>query len=74
MEEVKNVFPNSDAVIRAVEKVAPSVVNISIVRLMRENFFTVVPMRGMGSGFVISSEGRILTDYIRLRQLRWKRG
>jgi len=57
------VFPNSDAVIRAVEKVAPSVVNISIVRLMRENFFTVVPMRGMGSGFVISSEGRILTDF-----------
>lgn len=56
-------FPNSDAVVRAVEKVAPSVVNISIVRLMRENFFTVVPMRGMGSGFVISSEGRILTDF-----------
>jgi len=50
-------------VVRAVEKVAPSVVNISIVRLMRENFFTVVPMRGMGSGFVISSEGRILTDF-----------
>ena len=49
--------------VRAVEKVAPSVVNISIVRLMRENFFTVVPMRGMGSGFVISSEGRILTDF-----------
>lgn len=56
-------FPNSDAIVRAVEKVAPSVVNISIVRLMRENFFTVVPMRGMGSGFVISSEGRILTDF-----------
>ena len=56
-------FPNSDAVVRAVEKVAPSVVNISIVRLMRENFFTVVPLRGMGSGFVISSEGRILTDF-----------
>jgi len=57
------VFPNSDVVVRAVEKITPSVVNISIVRLMRENFFTVVPMRGMGSGFVISSEGRILTDF-----------
>jgi len=63
VEEVTGVFPNSDAIVRAVEKVAPSVVNISIVRLMRENFFTVVPMRGMGSGFVISSEGRILTDF-----------
>jgi len=57
------VFPNSDVVVRAVEKVAPSVVNISIVRLMRQNLFTVVPLRGMGSGFVISSEGRILTDF-----------
>lgn len=56
-------FPNSDAVVRAVEKITPSVVNISIVRLMRENFYTVVPLRGMGSGFVISSEGRILTDF-----------
>jgi len=57
------VFPNSDVVVRAVEKITPSVVNISIVRLMRQNIFTVVPMRGMGSGFVISSEGRILTDF-----------
>jgi len=63
VEEVTDVFPNSDVVVRAVEKVAPSVVNISIVRLMRQNLFTVVPLRGMGSGFVISSEGRILTDF-----------
>jgi len=56
-------LPGGDTIVRAVEKVAPSVVNISIVRLMRENIFTVVPMRGMGSGFVVSSEGRILTDF-----------
>ena len=56
-------LPGGDAIVRAVEKIAPSVVNISIVRLMRENLFTVVPLRGMGSGFVISSEGRILTDF-----------
>jgi len=56
-------MPNSDPIVRAVEKITPSVVNISTVRMMRENLFTVVPLKGMGSGFAISSDGRILTDY-----------
>ncbi len=56
-------MPNSDPIVRAVEKITPSVVNISTVRMMRENLFTVVPLKGMGSGFAISNDGRILTDY-----------
>jgi S1-C subfamily serine protease len=56
-------MPNSGPIVQAVEKITPSVVNISTVRMMRENLFTVVPLKGMGSGFAISSDGRILTDY-----------
>jgi S1-C subfamily serine protease len=56
-------LPHEDAVVQAVQKVSPSVVNISMIRMLRRDFFSVVPVHGMGSGFIINSKGRILTDY-----------
>lgn len=46
----------------AVEKVIPSVVNISEVKLMRDAYLHVHPVPGVGSGFVIHDDGCILTN------------
>ncbi|NJD77617.1 MAG: PDZ domain-containing protein [Candidatus Methanoperedens sp.] len=46
----------------AVEKVIPSVVNISEVKLIRDAYLHVHPVPGVGSGFVIREDGYILTN------------
>ena len=51
-----------ETVVRAVEKVIPSVVNISEVKLIRDAYLHVHPVPGVGSGFVIEKEGCILTN------------
>jgi len=51
-----------DIVVMAVEKVIPSVVNISEVKLMRDAYLHVHPVPGVGSGFVIDEGGWILTN------------
>lgn len=53
----------SDAVISAVEKAGPSVVNVSTVRLAQDAFFNTVPVTGMGSGIVMDEEGYVLTNH-----------
>lgn len=50
-------------VISVYEKASPAVVNITTQVLRRSFFFEVVPEEGAGSGFVISNEGYILTNY-----------
>lgn len=50
------------AVISAVEKIRPSVVNVSTIRLMHDYFFRTVPVSGIGSGVIIDSSGYILTN------------
>lgn len=50
------------AVIAAVEKISPSVVNVSTIRLMHDYFFRTVPVSGIGSGVIIDSSGYILTN------------
>jgi serine protease Do len=52
-----------DRVIGAIEKVEPSVVNINTVRFERDAFLHVHPARGLGSGFIIDSQGYILTNH-----------
>ncbi|TAN44855.1 MAG: trypsin-like serine protease [Candidatus Methanoperedens sp.] len=51
-----------DMVTAAVEKVIPSVVNISDVKLMKDAYLHVHPVPGVGSGFIIDKEGCILTN------------
>jgi S1-C subfamily serine protease len=41
----------------------PTVVNITSTAVAYDIFYGAVPQRGMGSGFVIDSEGHILTNY-----------
>lgn len=50
-------------VIEVYEKVSPSVVNVNTQVLRRSFFFEVIPESGAGSGFVLDSDGYILTNY-----------
>ena len=50
-------------VIELYDRVAPSVVNITTQTLRRTFFFEIVPQEGSGSGFVIDTEGHILTNF-----------
>lgn len=51
-----------DIVIGAVERVIPSVVNISEIKLMKDAYLHVHPVPGVGSGFIINENGLILTN------------
>jgi S1-C subfamily serine protease len=53
---------SDDEMIDIIEKVGPSVVNVNTVRLVHDYYMNVVPLRGMGSGIVIDSEGHIMTN------------
>ncbi len=50
-------------VIDVYARVAPSVVNITTRVLRRGFFFNVIPEEGAGSGFVLDTDGHILTNY-----------
>jgi len=53
---------SEDELIQTIEKVSPSVVNINTVRLVHDYYMNVVPLRGMGSGIIIDTNGLILTN------------
>ncbi len=55
-------IPFDEAVISAMKKVAPSVVNIANVMLVRDYYYRVIPVKGVGSGLIIDSSGFILTN------------
>ncbi len=46
----------------AIDRVSKSVVNVSTLTQLRDIYLRPIPMKGMGSGFVISSDGYILTN------------
>ncbi len=49
-------------VVDVIERASRSVVNVNTVRIFRDLFYRVVPVQGMGSGFIIDSEGYVLTN------------
>jgi len=54
---------NEKDVIEAVRKVSPAVVSVTTLRILRENMFQSIPVRGMGSGIIFDSNGGILTNH-----------
>ena len=54
---------NEKDVIAAVQKVSPAVVSVATLRILRENMFESIPVRGMGSGIIFDSNGGILTNH-----------
>lgn len=50
------------AVLDTLEKVSKSVVNINTVKLISRMLYQAIPVEGMGSGTIIDSKGRILTN------------
>ncbi len=50
-------------VVDVYQQVAPSVVSLTTQVLRRNFFFEVVPEEGAGSGFVLDTQGHILTNY-----------
>jgi len=49
-------------VVDVIEKASKSVVNVNTVRIFRDLFYRVVPVQGMGSGFIFDAEGYVLTN------------
>jgi serine protease Do len=49
-------------VMTAIQKVSPAVVTVATLKVIRENFFDTMPVRGLGSGIIFDSNGGILTN------------
>jgi S1-C subfamily serine protease len=54
---------NETDIIAAVQRVSPAVVSVATLRILRENIFQTIPVRGMGSGIIFDSNGGILTNH-----------
>jgi serine protease Do len=53
---------SDEEMIKIIERVGPSVVNVNTVRLVHDYYMNVVPLRGMGSGIIIDNDGHIMTN------------
>jgi S1-C subfamily serine protease len=54
---------NEKDVTAAIQNVSPAVVTVATLRVIRENFFDTIPLRGLGSGIIFDSNGGILTNH-----------
>jgi len=53
---------SEDRVVEMIEQASRSVVNINTLRVFHDFFYQVVPVKGMGSGFIFDERGYILTN------------
>jgi len=53
---------SDEEMIKIIERVGPSVVNRQHRPLVHDYYMNVVPLRGMGSGIIIDSDGHIMTN------------
>jgi serine protease Do len=60
--EVRTANPNADPIVQVVKTVEPAVVNVTT-NLFQQSAFGGQPGRGVGTGFVIRSDGIIVTNY-----------
>jgi len=51
-----------DTIVTAVERVMPSVANVSDVKLIQDAYLQVHPVQGVGSGIIIQQDGYIMTN------------
>lgn len=53
---------DEESIVEVIEKVTKSVVNVNTVKVFHDVFYRVVPVKGMGSGFILDKRGYILTN------------
>ncbi|MFB0504145.1 MAG: S1C family serine protease, partial [Candidatus Bathyarchaeia archaeon] len=51
-----------ESVVKVIERASRSVVNINTLRVLHDVFYRVVPVKGMGSGFIFDEGGYIMTN------------
>lgn len=62
--EIKNVGTTSNSsTANIVKKVAPAVVGVSTKSIVSNGFFNAQEQEGIGSGFIINEEGKVITNY-----------
>ncbi|MEM2643369.1 MAG: trypsin-like peptidase domain-containing protein [Candidatus Bathyarchaeia archaeon] len=54
---------SEDRIVEMIEEASKSVVNINTLRVFHDFFYQVVPVEGIGSGFIFDERGYILTNY-----------
>jgi len=63
VEEDKILEALEEAITKVIDKVKFGVINVSTVRLLHDFHFHVVPVKGVGSGFIAYEGGIALTNY-----------
>jgi len=54
---------SEDKIVEMLGEVSKSVVNINTLRVFQDFFYQIVPVEGIGSGFIFDERGYILTNY-----------
>jgi serine protease Do len=53
---------SEDEILDILERVTRSVVHVNTVRVLRDRFYRPMPLKGMGSGFIVEPDGVIVTN------------